>query len=107
MSLELSEQELRDFFTENKEKEVGQPGHYETCPIATFFAQKRDLRVAVHNDEIESHESDTSRLLEPWEESFVQRLDYCHRGAPYVLGEEALEILEEVTREGETHETLC
>ena len=97
-NLHLRSRDLRAFLEENSSRIAGRSGDEECCPITEFFRCKKNMTVrACHGEIIDGANSKNRRPMTAWEKKFVDTFDdYCEEGQ-WVSGEEALQVLDEVT----------
>jgi hypothetical protein len=99
--LELRWQELQAFFLENTDHRVGSPGDQNCCPIAEFFYQKKqlDVLVSVGGEIIDQEDRSHRRPMCKWEQTFADLVDTWYEDRDEINGEQALDALNEATRE--------
>ena len=99
--LYFTKQQLRSFFQENRDHPVGRASSENSCPIANYFSQKRNIAVRVQVDRISIGKlilrNYEYRPLESWQREFVKVFDLRFGDKGPNCGQEALDILDEVT----------
>lgn len=93
--LSLTVEQLEEFFQENLDQVVGDPGIETECPIAHYFLSKRGFLVFVAGDTIEELNGPGSahRKSQEWETLFVQTFDEDYKGLANIQGCQALSTL--------------
>lgn len=95
---EIDKQDLRRFFKENENEDVGTPEDCNYCPLATYFWKRYRLDIIVGNTSAHiRYAPETKRKLETWEGDFVRDIDHGTYEKPdCVYGSDAIEVLDEV-----------
>jgi hypothetical protein len=98
MNLKVDPQDLRKFFQEKEDDDIGNPCDSENCPLSVYFWARHNLDVIVGNEKLHiRHSPETARNLELWERRFITGIDDGTYEKPEcVYGSEALEVLDEV-----------
>jgi hypothetical protein len=101
--IDISFAELREWLVSKEDHSVGAACSYYTCPLATFFKEKRDMLVVVSARHIVSPKGSTIPLKE-WQARFVCAIDSHYQGFKNVNAIMAIILLDSVAPEEEKEE---